>query len=113
MEMIELQDKFAVRMAGSVKTAWDEIRVHYENAEIHGAQRAVFSAWSMLNGVKHSLTLPLEAMDLLAKLKQSRPEGQSENWVWLEFFMDNSGRYRFDYKYDAPPLISEQLKYSN
>ena len=34
MKMIELQEKFAVLVAGRMKSAWDEIRIHYENAPV-------------------------------------------------------------------------------
>jgi hypothetical protein len=112
MEMIELQNKFAAMVAGRMKSAWDEIRIHYENAPVAGVPREVFTATFLLNGTKQQLKLPLEAIDLLVELKQNKPQGQSEEWVWLEFFMDKTGKYKFDYKYDNPPLIMEQLKYS-
>ena len=53
--------------------------------------KEVFSASLLLNGTKHNLKLPLEALDLLVKLKQHKPQGQSEEWVWLEFFIDKTG----------------------
>ena len=115
MEMVDLQDEFAVLVARSVTSPWDEIRVHYENAEIGGVPREVFSASVLVNGaeqpLKRPLTLPLGALDLLAKLQQQKPRGQSQKWVWAEFSIDKTGKYRFDYKYDDPPLIMEQLKH--
>lgn len=110
--MIDLQDKFAARVAGLVKSPWDEIQVHYENAEMAGVPREVFTASLLLNGAKQSIKLPLDVLDLLLKLKQLKPHGQSEGWVWLEFFIDKTGQYKFDYKYGNPPLIMEQVKYS-
>jgi hypothetical protein len=112
MEMLELQNKFAAMVAGRMKSAWDEIRVHYENAPVGNVAREVFTATFMLNGAKQQLKLPLEAIDLLVQLKQSKPQGQTEEWGWLEFFLDKTGKYKFDFKYDDPPLLMEQLKYS-
>lgn len=112
MEMIELQNQFAARVAGAVKSAWDEIRIHYENAPVEGVTREVFTASFLLNGTHQELKLPLEAIDLLVELKQHKPQGQAEEWVWLEFFMDRTGKYKFDYRYENPPLILEQVKYS-
>jgi len=112
MEMIELQNQFAARVARSAKSAWDEIRIHYENAPVEGVPREVYTSTFVHNGARQELKLPLEAIDLLVQLKQSKPQGQAEEWVWLEFFMDKTGKYKFDYKYDNPPLIMEQLKYS-
>lgn len=112
MEMLALQNEFAVRVASSVKSPWDEIRVHYENAEVEGMPREVFTASLRLNGAKQDINLALEALDLLVKLQQFPPQGQAERWTWLEFFMDKAGKYRFDYKYGNPPLIMEQVKYA-
>lgn len=112
MELIDLQDMFASRVAGSVKSPWDEIRVHYEHAAADGVPREVFTAYLLLNGAKQRLHLPLEALDLLVKMKRLKPDGQSQTWLWLEFTIDKTGKYKFDYQYDKPPLITEQLKYS-
>lgn len=112
MEMIELQNRFAARLTGSVKQPWDEIRVHYENAEIGGLHRVVFTSVLLVHGARQDLNLQLEALDLLEELKQCKPQGQADEWVWLEFIIDKTGKYKFEYKYDNPPLIMEQIKYS-
>ena len=111
MKMIELQNEFATRLAGSVKVPWDEIRVHYENAVLYGEPREVYSASFRSNGVEHDLDLSLETLDILLKLKQLKPHNQKDEWVCFEFFIDGTGKYRFDYKYSDPPLIMQQLKY--
>jgi len=112
MEMINLQDKFALRVAGLVNIQWDEIRIHYENAEIDGVAREVFTSFFVINGSKQELKLPLDVLDLLEDLKKHKPQGQSQEWTWLEFHISNTGKYKFEYKYGMPPLIAEQIKYS-
>jgi hypothetical protein len=112
MEMIDLQNEFATRLASSIKSPWDEIRVHYENAVLYGESREVYSASFRSNGVEHDLDISLEALDVLLKLKQCKPKNQQDEWIWFEFFIDKAGRYKFDYIYTDPPLIMQQLKYS-
>lgn len=112
MEMINLQNEFASHVADLVKSPWEEIRVHYENAILHGEPREVYSASFRSNGVEHDLDLSLEALDVLLQLKQCKPKNQTDEWVWFEFFIDQTGKYRFDYKYSDPPLVMQQLKYS-
>lgn len=112
MEMIDLQNKFATRIANSMKSAWDEIWIHYENAIVEGEAREVFSASFVSNGVKNSFNLPLDAVDILVDLKRCKPENQADEWLWLEFFIDKTGKYKFDYKYEDPPLIMREIKYS-
>lgn len=90
----------------------DEIRIHYENAPVAGVTREVFTASFLFNGTKQELKLSLEAIDLLVELKKNKPQGQAEEWLWVEFFMDKTGKYKFDYMYDDPPLIREQVKYA-
>ena len=113
MEMIDIQDQFAALLARSLKVPWDEIQVHYENAKIDEFNREVFTSWRLLDGVKHEIRPSLESIDLLAELQKHKPQGQSDTWLWLEFSIDRKGKYRFDYKYDNPPLIMEQIRYAN
>jgi hypothetical protein len=112
MDAIDLQNKFAVCIANSVKAPWDEIRIHYENAEIEGVAREIFSAYMIIEGTKREVEPPLEALDILIEMQQHKPQDQLESWLWVEFLMDKTGKYRFDYKYDTPPLIMDQIKYS-
>jgi hypothetical protein len=113
MEMIVLQDKFAARVADSMKSPWDEIQIHYENAEIEGLSREVFTALLFFKGAKQDIKLPLEALDLLIELQKHKPQGPMEAWTWLEFLLDKTGKYKFEFKYGNPPLIMEQVKYAN
>ena len=113
MEMIDLQDKFAISIANSVKVPWQEIRVHYENANIEGAQHEIFTAHYFADGSKQGLRIPLDVLDLLLKLKGHKPEAQQEEWKWLEFGIDSEGQYKFDYKYSDPPLILDEIRRSN
>jgi hypothetical protein len=46
----------------------------------------------------------------VAELKACRPAGQPEAWRWLELVIDRAaGKYRFDYRYDTPPLLATQV----
>ncbi len=112
MEVFALQDKFATRMASLVESPWDEICVHYENAEIDGISREIFTSSVLIDGAKRELRIPLDAIDTLAQLQQQPPQGQKDKWVWLDFVVDKHGKYKFDFKYENPPLIMKQARYS-
>lgn len=111
MEIIELQDRIASRVAQLPKTRWDEIRFHYENAVLEGTRYEIFTANSYLNGERRDFTLPLETLDLLVELQAIKPSGQAETWLWLEFTMHSSGKYRFDYQYSTPPQAAQQAQF--
>ena len=107
MKMVDLRNEFATRVASSVKLPWDEIRIHYENAVLYGEPREVYRASFRSTGAEHDLELSLEALDILLELKRCKPQNQEDEWVWFEFFIDKTGKYKFDYKYSDPPLISQ------
>ncbi len=113
MRMIELQDKFAQGVVDSVRESWDEIRIHYENAVVDGMNHEIYTAAYFLQGVRvGDLDLDLELLDTLVELKGSKPEGQDQEWTWLEFVVNReAGKYRFDYKYDTPPIALEHAKH--
>jgi hypothetical protein len=52
-------------------------------------------------------------LDLLVELQQHPPQCQADKWTWLEFTLDNSGRYAFNYQYGTPPLTAKSLKYAS
>ena len=111
MEILELQNQIASRVAQLPQTRWDEIRVHYENAILKGTRFEIFTAKSLLNGESHDFTLPLPILDLLVELQTIKPPGQDEAWLWTEFTMHSSGKYRFEYKYSTPPLAAQQAPF--
>ena len=111
--MIQLQNAFVVILAQLLTASWDIVNVRYENYQVaRNDRREIFQAAYERGGDRIAIRLPLEALDILKELEEQRPEGQEESWTWLEFFMDSSGTYRFEYKYGVPPSIVEQLKYS-
>lgn len=75
-------------------------------------RRKIFQATYEIGGDQTPLRLSLDALAILAELQQQRPEGHADPWTWLEFVLDSAGQYRFEYKYDVPPLVAEQFMYS-
>jgi hypothetical protein len=113
MEMIDLQNRFAAMVVSLAKVPWDEIRIRYENANVDGIPREIHTSSTVSNGIKQRLKLPLQTLDILLELQKCKPQGQSDCWTWLEFvIVHKTGKYKFDYHYDNPPMIMEQAKYS-
>lgn len=105
--MIELQDEFAQGVVDTVQASWDEIRIHYENAVVKGHRHVMHTAGYFHQGVRRDLKLPLELLDVLRALKACKPEGQAEEWTWLEFVVSSAtGKYNFDYNYGPPPKLT-------
>jgi hypothetical protein len=112
MDMIALQNQFAQEVVQPISGAWDTVHVHYENASVEGTGREIYTAYFLAGGVKHEFDPSLDAIDVLAELQRHPPSGQKEKWTWLEFDMDNTGKYKFDYKYGVPPHTATAVKYS-
>ena len=113
MSMIELQDKFAIELASSIDARWDSIQVHYENMVVNEHRHQIFTAFYLAGRAENEFTLSLECLDLLRDLNKQQPENQVEKWTWFEFVMDNTGMYKFDYKYGIPPHVATRIKYMN
>jgi hypothetical protein len=86
--------------------------VHYEHYPWNGQTIEKYIAKAIVEHETRDISLSLNAIDLLADLNSCLPEGQSERWTWLIFRMDNSGKYKFDYKYGVPPLAGKSIKYA-
>ncbi|WP_046972045.1 hypothetical protein [Dyella japonica] len=110
MDMIELQAAFVRKVIQALKAPWQAVSIHYENYPLNGRRHEVFTSTFEGDGVKEEFRLSLEAIDVLAELQKQKPESQEE-WTWVEFSMDHSGKYCFEYKYGVPPFVAEQLRY--
>lgn len=113
MEMIELQNTIAQELARSVEPAWDSLHFHYENATVDGLNCEIFTAVFFKDGIKSEFTPTLEALDLCLELRNYRPEGQAEEWTWLDCVLEQTGKYKFDYNYGLPPQIAIAIKYAS
>jgi hypothetical protein len=111
-KILALQEAFIAALIKEVPDAWDRIEVHYEHFEWQGQTLEKYISNLILGGQASELPLSLEMLDLLVELQAHPPEGQFEKWTWLEFELDATGRYKFDYKYGTPPLAAKSMKYA-
>jgi hypothetical protein len=111
MNMLELQEKFIGELLSGVKGPWDKVELHYEYFEWEGDVIENYISKIYRDQSAEHLSLSVDALDILLALRQCRPEGQSEQWTWFEFRIDSKGAYKFDYKYDTPPLAAEEIKH--
>ena len=109
MDMLNVQEKFVLEMLKGVSQPWDSIKIHYENCEVNGEVLEIDTARVLSSDGEHDFDLSLDAINCLVELKSYLPQGQSEPWTWVEFFIDKTGRYKFDYKYGLPPLTADYL----
>lgn len=109
---LALQEAFIAALVNEVSAGWDRIEIHYENFEWQGKALEKYISKSIRGEQARELPLSLEMLDVLVELQRHPPEGQTEKWTWIEFTIDNAGRYSFDYKYGTPPLAAKSLKYA-
>lgn len=108
--LIETQEKLVFALAKEVTGKWDAIKIHYEYILLNGIQFEKYIAQKLVSGSVIDINLSLDMIDCFIELNEITPEGQSEKWSWLEFTLESSGKYYFDYKYGIPPLVSESIK---
>jgi len=113
MNTLELQQAFITALLKEAPAAWDRIEIHYEHFEWQGKTFEKYISNTIRSGQATELPLSLEMLDLLVELQRHPPQGQADKWTWLEFTLDNSGRYAFNYQYGTPPLTAKSLKYAS
>lgn len=111
MNMIDLQHKFINAILENVDGPWDRLEVHYEYFVWEGDAIVNYTSEAIEGQTARELELSFEASAILRALHDCKPEGQTEPWTWLEFTLDSTGTYKFDYKYGVPPLAAEEIKY--
>ena len=110
--MIELQEKFIGVLLNAVPSDWKSIQIHYEYFSIDGMRFEKYVAKADSEWRTIEFDPPLDAIDVLVELNAMLPQGQSEKWTWLEFSMDRSGEYKFDYNYGTPPMVAKELSHA-
>lgn len=109
MDMLKLQEQFIGELLNAVTEPWDRITVHYERYQWSGDSSEMYMAHRHLGPEQSDIDLPLEALDALIALQEHPPQGQSEPWTWVEFTIDQTGQYHFDYRYGVPPLTAREI----
>ena len=112
MSRIELQEKFIRALLAPVPSDWKSIHVHYEYFILDGMRFEKYVAKANSERGTVEFDPSLDAIDVLIELNAVPPQGQSEKWTWLEFSIDRSGKYKFDYKYGTPPMVAAELSHA-
>ena len=113
MDMLQLQEQFINEVVEGIERPWTSLHVHYEHYRWSGGTSEKYTA-SLKDGEdEDDLDLTLEAIDCLLEMQKQIPAGQAEPWTWLEFSLDETGRYSFDFKYGVPPMTEASLRRQN
>jgi hypothetical protein len=113
MNTLALQEAFIAVLLKEAPATWERIEIHYEHFEWQGKTFEKYISNTIRSGQATDLPLSLEMLDLLVELQQHPPQGQADKWTWLEFTLDDSGHYAFNYQYGTPPLTAKSLKYAS
>jgi len=102
-DMMLGQRRFIDALVDAVDEDWDRIDLRYACVDAGGESVPTYLAQAVRGGNAEQVHLSADALDALEALQRSRPAGQAEHWTWLEFSIDATGSFRFDYKYGASP----------
>jgi hypothetical protein len=110
MRALELQEEFIGELLSRAKHPWDRIEFHFERYEWQGRVLEFHTSEIFEASQAHDFPPTNEALNLLVELNRCIPQGESERWTWLDFYIDNRGVYRFDFKYGLPPLAGASIQ---
>jgi hypothetical protein len=109
MTPVELQEKFIDEVLRCVRVDWDRIEVHYEYYVWKGNVLQQFTAQSFQGTAATDIDLSFAAANLMQEMRDSKPEGQAEHWTSMDFKLDGTGKFKFDYGYGLPPMAARTI----
>jgi hypothetical protein len=109
MKILEIQKQFVEGLTTSFHGGWDKIEIHYENFVWTEGRSEKYRASRFIGDQVNDIDLGIELIEILEDLQKESGTNQNQQWNWLEFNIDNSGRYQFNYHYGVPPLIAEEI----
>lgn len=112
MELLELHKNFVDELLQCINGDWDKIELQFEYFPWKGDYFESFIAKYYDNAVKHQFSLSLEASDILLEIHKKMGEEGKDEWTWLKFTLDNTGKYNFEFFYDMPPIAKNILEKS-
>ena len=114
--LFELHKNFINELLYDINFEWDKMELHFEyypyppsyndkgNFEIYVVK------FYTGNDSRSDITLPLEANDALIEIHNEMSKNNKEPWTWVNFTLDNTGKYDFQFNYGVPPHVKERLK---
>ncbi|MAT70969.1 MAG: hypothetical protein CMJ58_15765 [Planctomycetaceae bacterium] len=106
-EVLQLQDEIVAAVANAIEDAWDAAVVNLEIGATDGEVAidclALYFTWNRGEWKRKSLDFPYECCGLFTKLRDS---GAGPKWSVCMLEIDSSGKYKFDYAYDAPRRLN-------
>ncbi|HET7457401.1 MAG TPA: hypothetical protein VFJ74_07085, partial [Gemmatimonadaceae bacterium] len=88
---------------------WDRVEIHYEFYVYEGTDLESSTSVSFLGDAWTDLDLSFDALHLMRAMRNAKPEGQAEHWTSMDFRLDSTGKFSFDYGYGIPPMAARTI----
>jgi hypothetical protein len=108
MDMVEMQRKYVEFIIAKLPPGWDVIKIHFEYITVDEVQHNRYVCEVFTGEERTDFAPPFKATTLLTDANDNIPVGQ-ERWTWIEITIYDGDRYNFDYRYGAPPLLTEGM----
>jgi len=108
--LLELQQEFIREVLRCVQVEeWDRIEIHYEFYVWEGVDLEQSTSNSFVGDVRTDLDLSFDAIELAFAMRNAKPDGQAEHWTSMDFRIDSTGKFSFDYGYGLPPMAARTI----
>lgn len=109
MDSLDMQKKLVMELVNLVQDPWDAIEVHYEYFVWDGNVMEQYTAVSIAEGLRTTLDLPWALSDLMLEMHDTKPHGQGGSWTSMDLKIEPTGKYKFDFGYDTPPMAARRI----
>jgi len=113
MNDIEWQEKVVKEIVASVSQDWDLIKVHYEHYVHNNGDNYRFEqCFVYLNGVKDQFFMKFQTYNLFHIAHTHILKTGNEPWTSFDLEIEVDGKFKFEFRYDLPPMTEDQLKHA-
>lgn len=107
--LVELQQQFIQEVVRCIQVEWDRLEIHYELYAYDGDNLEQSTSVTMLGDARSDLDLSFDVLELMSAMREAKPGGQAEHWTSMDFRLDSTGEFSFDYGYGIPPMAARTI----
>jgi len=107
--LVELQQQFIQEVVRCIQVEWDRVEIHYEFYVYEEDDLEQSTSVSICGDARTDLDLSFDVVELMFAMRKAKPEGQAEHWTSMDFRLDSTGKFSFDYGYGIPPMAARTI----
>ena len=109
MPLVELQQQFIREVVHCIQVEWDRVEIHNEFYVHEGTDLEQSTSVSFLRDAWADLDLSFDVLELIFAMRNAKPEGQTEHWTSMDFRLDSTGKFSFEYGYGIPSMAARTI----